>query len=200
MKVFFSANSPFVRKVLVSAAELQIDVERVTSGTYPLGLDPAILPGNPLGQVPTLVTADGDMLFDSRVICEYLDELAGGGKILPRSGAKRWAVLKEQSLADGALDAALSMRYEEVLRPADIRFQPWVDAQYLKVTGALDRFEADVAGLAGRVDLGSISVACLLAYLDLRFPARPWRGREGLAAWYAGFSARPSMASTAHPT
>jgi glutathione S-transferase len=197
MKVFYSAYSPFVRKVLVAAAELGLTIERVPSPTNPMAQDPAILKDNPLGQVPTLHTDDGIALYDSRVIIEYLDSL-GGGKLLSQ-GALRWTALVEQATADGMLNAALSMRYEEVLRPAEIRSAAWTAAQQGKVTEVLDYFEARVAGFGARVDVGTITLACGLAYLDLRFPQQAWRSRPGLAAWFATFAQRPAMLQTVHP-
>jgi len=199
MKLFYSANSPFVRKVLVAAAELGLEIENVPSPTNPVSQDAAILATNPLGQVPTLITDDGVSLADSRVIIEYLDHL-GGGNIIPPVGPKRWAVLVDQSTADGMLDSALSMRYEQVLRPVDIRSATWVTAQHGKVGATLDYFEARVSSFGDRVDVGTITIACALAYLDLRFPDEGWRSRAGLAAWFKTFSERPSMLKTAHPT
>lgn len=199
MKVYYSPFSPFVRKVLVCAAELGIEVERLPSAANPVTRDAAIVTTNPLGKVPTLFADDGTALYDSRVICEYLDAQAGGNRLFPASGPARWERLVEQSVADGLLDAALLMRYEEVIRPDGLRFAPWNDGQHEKVVSCLERFEAWAPGFGERVDIGTISIACGLAYLDLRFPEEPWRRHARLAAWYERFSERPSMLASSHP-
>lgn len=196
LQVYFSPFSPFVRKVLVSAAELGIDIERLPSNTNPVTRDPTVVAVNPLGQVPTLLAGD-EALYDSRVICEYLDH--GHGKLFPAAGPARWQVLREQSLGDGLIGAALLRRYEQVIRPDGMRFRPWFDGQHEKVVSALDQFAAWVPDFGERVDIGTITVACALAYLDLRFPEEDWREHRALADWHATFSLRASMQSTRHP-
>jgi glutathione S-transferase len=199
MKVYFSPFSPFVRKVLVCAAELGITVERLPSAANPITRDQTIVEVNPLGKVPTLFTDDGTPLYDSRVICEYIDAQAGGNRLFPAAGPQRWQRLVEQAAADGLLDAALLMRYEQVLRSDEIRFEPWQRGQHEKVVSALDVFEAWAPGFGERVDIGTITIACALGYLDLRFPEDNWRERPALAAWYARFSERASMVASRHP-
>ncbi len=201
MKLYYSTTSPFVRKCLVAAHELgladRIAIAPVT--TMPTAHDPDLMRDNPLCKLPTLVTAEGAILYDSRVICEYLDDLAGGS--LVPGGARKWDALVDQALADGILDAALSMRYEAVLRPAENRWDAWSLTQREKIVAALARLEADTGRLAGRVDVGTIAVGCALGYLDLRFPDLDWRAsHSGLAAWFAEFGKRPSMQATAHKT
>lgn len=199
MKVYYSPYSPFVRKVLISAAELGVELEKLPCSAHPIDRDRQIVADNPLGQVPTLFTDDGLALFDSAVICEYLDTTAGGS-LIPRSGTARWQRLVEQALADGALNACLLMRYEQVIRPDALRMDAWFDAQRSKVHDALDRFEQWSATFAERIDIGTIAIACVLGYLDLRFSDEPWRERAPtLAAWYRHFSQRPSMQSSQHP-
>ncbi|CAB3795318.1 glutathione S-transferase family protein [Pararobbsia alpina] len=198
MKIHYSPTSPFVRKVLVAGAELGFEMERLPSAANPVTRDQTIVATNPLGQVPTLFTDDGMVLYDSRVICEYLDALAGGNRLFPAPGAARWERLTEQSLADGLLDAALLMRYERVMRPDEMFFKPWQRGQHEKVTSALARLESWAPGFGERVDIGTISIACALAYLDLRFPDEGWRRHTTLAAWYERFSARESMQRTEH--
>jgi glutathione S-transferase len=198
MKVYYSPMSPFVRKVLVSAAELGLEIELLPSAANPVTRDQTIVATNPLGQVPTLFADDGTALYDSRVICEYLDTLAGGQRLFPAAGPARWQCLVEQSLADGILDAALLMRYEQVIRPADMMYAPWQRGQLEKVVSSLERLEAWVPSFGDRVDIGTISAACSLGYLDLRFPEEGWRRYAGLAAWYARFSERDSMIATQH--
>lgn len=197
MKIYHSPASPFVRKVMVCAAELGQHIERLPSAAGPVARDRTIVASNPLGQVPTFFADDGTALYDSRVICEYLDARAGGGKLFPAPGPARWRALVEQSLGDGVLDAALLARYETVLRPADKRWQDWYDGQMDKVRCGLDRTLEWVPGLGERVDIGTITLGCALGYLDFRYPDLPWReGRDALARWFERFGARPSMAAT----
>jgi len=199
LRVYFSPSSPFVRKVLVCAAELGVNVEHLPSNANPVTRDATIVARNPLGQVPTLLAGENDdALYDSRVICEYLD--APFGRLFPpASSDARWRALREQALADGLLGAALLMRYEQVIRPESLRYEPWFDGQHEKVISALDQFDAWVPQFGERVDIGTISVACALGYLDLRFPDEGWRSRSALAGWYERFTQRPSMQATRHP-
>lgn len=195
MKIYFSPFSPYVRKCLVVGHELGLDdrIELLDSAAHPVNRDRAIIEKNPLGKVPTFLTDDGQVLYDSRVICEYLDTLAGG-TLFPASGTARWTTLTLQSLGDGILDAALLARYEDVARPEAIRWPEWRAAQLDKAETALHHLEADTALIEGRVDIGSLTVGCALWYLDLRFPDFGWRARfPQVAQWWAGFSQRPSM-------
>jgi glutathione S-transferase len=199
MKIYYSPFSPFVRKVLVCAFELGIAIERLASIAHPVSRDPTIVKVNPLGQVPTLLTDEGTAVYDSRVICEYLDAQAGMGRLFPSAGMARWRSLREQALADGLIDAALLMRYEQVVRPDGMRFTPWYDGQHEKIVAALDQCEPWADNFEDRVDIGTISIACALGYLDLRFSKENWRNRTTLAAWYQRFSTRPSMQQNRHP-
>jgi glutathione S-transferase len=197
MKVYYSSASPFVRKVLVSAAELGIELERLPSAAGPVTRDLAIVADNPLGQVPTFFADDGTVLYDSRVICEYLDEQAGGGRLFPAPGPARWRALVEQSLGDGVLGGALLARYETVLRPEEKRWPAWYDGQMEKARCGLDRMQEWAPGLGARVDIGTITLGCALGWLDFRYPDLGWReGRGALARWFEEFGARPSMAAT----
>ena len=203
MKLYFSPFSPYVRKCLVVGHELGLDA-RITllpSSAHPVTRDPAIIANNPLGKVPTLLADDGQALYDSRVICEYLDDLAGG-TLFPKTGAARWQALTLHALADGMLDAALLARYEDVARPEAIRWKEWRAGQLDKAETALAYLESELAGavhggataLSDRVDIGTLSIGCALWYLDLRFADVQWRGRyPKVAQWYAAFSQRPSM-------
>lgn len=197
MKLYSAPASPFVRKVNVVIAEAGITgVELLrASGT---AVEPGSMPlaDNPLGKIPTLVTATGEALYDSRVICRYLDDLAGAG-LYPQDD-RRWQTLVLEATADGILDAALLMVYEGRIRPETLHFAPWIEAQWAKVERALDMIEARwIDHLAGPLDIGQIAVGCALGYLDFRLSARPWRAaRPDLAAWEAEFSARPSMLLT----
>ena len=198
MRLYFSPTSPYVRKVMVLLHETgQIgDVELVVGSGNPVDPAGAPLDANPLGKVPALERPDGPALYDSRVICRYLDARAGAGLYL--DGARVWDTLTVEATGDGIIDAALLMVYEGRIRPEELRFAPWVDGQWAKVDRALDALETRwIAHLEGPLDAGQIAVGCALGYLDFRHDARGWRnGRPRLAAWYAGFAARPSMQAT----
>lgn len=199
MKLLASPTSPFARKVLVAAIELGLDsrIERTDAAVSPTNRNQTVIAHNPLGQVPTLVADDGVVLYDSRVIAEYLDHLAGGGRVFPVPGPARWRALTEQALADGIIDAALLARYETASRPAMLLWEDWRTGQLDKVQKGLERLERQVGDLGSRIDIGTISVACALGYLDLRFADLDWRSAAPrLAAWFATFAARPSMKAT----
>lgn len=203
MQLHSNPASPFGRKVKVVAHETGqfagLTIHTVqTSAVAP---DPGLVADNPLGKIPCLVLADGSTLYNSRVICEYLDTLHAGPPLFPPVGIHRWRALQLQALADGVMDAALLARYEGFLRPEEQRWPAWIDGQLDKVHRALDRLEAtEAAEFGGRLDIGSIATACALGYLDYRFPRLGWRSdRPLLAAWFEDFAARPSMRETAPP-
>ena len=198
MKLYYSPTSPYVRKVTVLAMETGLDakIERIPASTTPVDQNPDVAKANPLAKVPTLVSDSGEVLFDSRVICEYLDSLHQGAKFFP-TGAARWSVLRQQALGDGLLDAALLVRYEDFLRPEDKRWSNWADGQMKKVKGALAEIEKLAPGFGDRVDIGTVSIACALGYLDFRFGDMNWRQYyPQTAAWAAKFFERPSLKST----
>lgn len=197
MKLFFSPASPFARKVMVVAHEVGLAdrIERQPATAHPVNRDATIRKENPLGQIPTLVTGDGTALYDSRVICEYLDDLAAGG--LFGTGEARWRALTLQALADGAIGAGLLIRYEGLTRPEERRSAEWTGGQMGKITDALERFETLVGASLEEIDIGLITAGCALGWLDFRFPDVGWRnGRPNLASWFARFDERPSMAAT----
>ncbi|ACL61902.1 glutathione S-transferase family protein [Methylobacterium nodulans] len=197
MKLYHSVTSPFVRKVMVTAHELGLvgRLELLPAAAHPVNRDGGIVAHNPLGQVPTLILDDGTVLADSRVICEYLDHVGQGG-LFPRN-SDRWGVLAAQSLGDGLLDAALLVVYEGRVRAETERSEAWVAGQRAKMESALQRIEAVAPSLGDRLDIGTITFACALGYLDLRFPEIDWHGRYPAAdAWFARFNARPSMRAT----
>ena len=197
MKILFSPFSPYVRKCLVTAHELGLDhkIQLLPSNAHPVNRDRQIIETNPLGKVPTLYTDDGQTLYDSRVICEYLNSLADG-PLFPASGRQRWSTLTQQSLGDGILDAALLARYEDVARPEEFRFTDWKLAQMDKFETSLTALNNEPSQLAGRVDIGTLTVGCALWYLDLRFSEIAWRDRyPKVASWYQTFGQRPSMSA-----
>ncbi len=197
MRLLTLATSPFGRKCHAAAIELGLADRIAIIETPPAGPDNP----NPLARVPALILDDGGLLYDSRVICEYLDALAGGDRLFPADGAARWTALRLQALGDGIGDAAVARRGES-LRP-DGEKSPRALAKYAAETAAAcDRLEDEVAALgdpaAAMPTIGALAVAAALAYLDLRFADEPWRpSRPRLAQWYAGFSSRRSWRSTA---
>ena len=201
MKLFFAAASPFVRKVVMVAKEAGLDgrLERVDAATSPINPNAELAKANPVKKIPALALDDGSVLFDSPVICEYLDSLHGGAKMFP-SGPARWEALRLQAGADGLMDAAVAARYETALRPEDKRWPEWVDGQLGKIDGALDDFEARAGSFGDRVDIGTIGVACARGHLDFRYAHRAWRpGRPKLVAWFEAFGKRPSFQQSKPP-
>ena len=197
MRLYHSPTTPFGRKVMVLLLEsgLADRVEVVTAAGTPVAPGTIPVDQNPLGKIPVLVRDDGMALYDSRVICRYLDDLAGAR--LYGTGDDLWQTLTLEATADGILDAALLMVYEQRVRPEDRRFPDWVEGQWAKVARALDMLEhRQMQG----VDMGQLALACALAYLDFRHDTRNWRqGRPRLATWEAGLAARPSMQATQPP-
>lgn len=202
MRLYHSQTSPYVRKVMVVAREagLHERIELIASSASPVGEAAAVVRDNPLGKLPCLLLEDGEALYDSPVICEYLDSLHERHRLFPRTGPTRWLALRRQALGDGICDAALLRRYETFRRPLELQWQEWALGQKSKIDRALDALEKDVRVFPEAPDIGQIAVAIALEYLDLRFPDDPWRdGRPALAAWQAGFATRPSMQETAPP-
>jgi len=200
MKLHYSAASPYVRKVLVTAAECGLDgrIETVNTAVAPVKPNLDLARENPLMKVPTLITDDGQALYDSRVICEYLDSQHAGVKLIPAGGNDRWRVLRWQAMADGITDAGLLCRYETAVRTEDKRSAEWTAGQLTKVTQGLDMAESDAALLTGPLNLGQIALACSIGWLEFRNVAGDIRKtRPKLFAWYDAFSQRPSMQATA---
>lgn len=197
MQLLTSPTSPYCRKVEVLLREsgLSDHVELVAGSGTPLAPNSTTTAANPIGKIPVLIRDDGPALYDSRVICRYLDSLAGGA-FYPEK--RLWEVLTLEATADGILDAALLMAYEWRLRPEEVRFAPWVEGQWDKIARALDVIEARwMSHLEGRLDMGHIAVGAALGYLDFRHDARGWRtARPQLADWFARFSERDSMQAT----
>jgi glutathione S-transferase len=153
----------------------------VPAAPHPVNRDPTVVARNPLGKIPTLLTDDGAVLYDSRVVCEYLNTLAKG-QLFPGPGGARWTALVEQALADGILDAAVLIRYETFTRPEGLRWPDWIAGQTEKVISGLEEIERRAAGLAGRIDIGTIAIGCALGYLDLRLASLAWRDHHPGAA------------------
>ena len=197
MKLAYSPNSPYVRKCVASAIARGIDtqLELWTIGTTAAEL--AAL--NPLSKVPTLILDDGSVLYDSPVICEYLDSVGSAPKLFPAAGPARWKALTQEALGDGILDATQPRR-REVALPLDDGRRDYIATQQLKVTRALDVLEAQADGLGLLATIGEITIGCALGYLDFSYPHEPWRpGHPGLEAWYAKVSQLPPLARTVPP-
>jgi glutathione S-transferase len=199
MKLWYSPPSPFARKVRAAAIELGLAerIELVLTPVVPIDPNPALIAQNPLVKLPTLEAEDGTVLYDSRTICEYLDALAGGGRLFPASGPARWDALRRQALGDGIMDAGILRRYERVLRPEALRWDDWLRGQQAKIDYALDAAQAEADRWGEAFDIGHLTIACALGWLDFRFGDYDWRAkRAALAAWYEGVARRPSLAQT----
>ena len=196
LQLHWSPRSPFVRKAMIVAHETGLvrDIALVRTRVAMAEPNAALLPENPLSKIPTLLV-DGVALYDSGVICEYLDHLAGGG-LLP-AGAGRWDALTRQSLGDGMMDALVLWRNER-MRPADHQNKALLASFAVKIGAALDQLERQARGFAAApLDLGYIALGCALGYLDYRFADLGWRaGRPALAAWHESFETRPSAKAT----
>ena len=198
MKLYQNPASPFVRKVRVVLAETgmedKVALEEVT--ITPVSPGEAVPAKNPLGKIPALERETGATIYDSRVICRYLDDLATAG--LYPAPPRLWETLTLEATADGIMDAAVLMVYEGRVRPEEFHYEPWVEAQWAKVTRALDAIEGRwMSHLQGPFDIAQIAVGTALGYLDFRHEGRDWRGaRPALAAWNAAFQERPSMQAT----
>lgn len=194
-----SPTSPYVRKVRAMLIETGL-ADRVTQvATDPWAADTDLPADNPLGKVPALTTGDGPVLFDSPVICEYLDGLHGGTPLFPAAGPARWRALRQQAIGDGICDAAIA-RLLDTRRPEAQQSSAWQERQRQAIARACDLLEREAGDLAGPVTIGTLAVAVALGYLDLRWPGDRWRqGRPALASWHEGMAARRSMAETAPP-
>jgi glutathione S-transferase len=195
VKLFWSAASPYARKVLACAIAREIDKRIELVPTRVQLSEPALIAANPLSKIPCLITGDGTSLFDSRVICEYLDSIEDGTlPMFPRAGRGRWRALKQQAMADGILDAAVLLR-RELQNPRDAARDAWNARQKAAISRTLDELEKDPPHEA--IDIGSIAVACALGYLDFRFGAEPWRpAHPRLNTWFAAFEKNAPIART----
>jgi glutathione S-transferase len=205
MKLMYSQTSPFVRRVRAAAIELGLAerLELVPIQVAPGRENAAYAQDiNPLRKIPALVLEDGEgVLIDSAVICEYLDDLAGGGRLIPRHGRERWRVLSQQAIAQGMTDALVLVRYETALRPEALRWSEWnadqQDRFWSGLTGFERRAERASGTRGGRIDISQLALACCLGYADFRFPELNWRPHAPrLSTWYQAMITRPSLAQT----
>jgi glutathione S-transferase len=196
MKLHWSPRSPFVRKVMIVLAEAGLE-DRVALVRTPVAMDTPnldLVPDNPLIKLPTLVLDDGTPVYDSRVICAYLNDVGNAG-LMPTDVRAHLVAQRRQALGDGLLDALLLYRQERN-KPLERQTRAWIAAFDLKVQAVLAALEQEAQELARTpFDLGLIAIGCALSYLDYRFPDIAWRdGHPALAAWHQDFCARPSVA------
>ncbi|KCZ46761.1 glutathione S-transferase N-terminal domain-containing protein [Hyphomonas pacifica] len=199
MKLHYSLTSPYARKVRVVIIEhdMEDEVEMVKANSMAEGAAEII--HNPLSKIPSLILKDGSALYDSPVICEYLDHEAGGKRLLPKEGSRRWSVLRAQALGDGILDAAIGMVIEGG-RPEGQRSGMWQERWTGAIHRSVDQIAEEVAEDPKAFDLGLITYVCALGYLDFRLPDLDWRApHPDLAEWYEELSARESFARTRPP-
>lgn len=199
MKLHWSTRSPYVRKVMIAARETGTDdlIEPVLSIVSLSTANPDVLQDNPLGKIPTLITDDGVALYDSLVICEYLQQIGSGVRLIPVDGAARLATLRWHALGNGMTDILVLWNNEKLRKPA-LQSADHLAAYRAKLMASLDYLEANIAELAARpFDLGHMAIGVALGHADFRFDDIGWRtGRDHLCTWYAELSARPSFAAT----
>ena len=196
LKLRYSTTSPYVRKVSVTIHECGLENQVEKHMTNPWAPDTDLPTTNPLGKVPALTTESGDVLFDSPVICEFLDSLGSTPKLFPEGGSERWKALRLQALGDGILDAAIG-RLLEGRRAPELQSSAVSDRFAAAVERALDTLEGQVDDLTNGFQIGQVTVACALEYLDFRFASDDWRAsRPKLTAWHESVSSRPSLQQT----
>jgi glutathione S-transferase len=197
VKLYCSENSPYARKARVVAIELGV-ADRIESiDTNPRDPASGLWSLNPLAKIPVLVTGAGEAIFDSPVICEYLNDSVGDGRLLPADKAERWRVRTLVALADGILDAGMAARLEG-MRPQGEQSPGWTEKQLATVVRGFDALQSSLAAFGERVDLGTIGAGCAIGWMLFRHPDHDWLGsRPVLARWYDAFSARESMKRTA---
>jgi glutathione S-transferase len=192
-----SPSSPFVRKVRIAIALLGFDKDVTVERADTTDPSDSLRKINPLGKIPVLILEDGSAVYDSRVILDYLDDRAGGGKIVPRQPKERLAALRLQALCDGILDASVLTIYEARYRKPEMHEPKWLELQAGKVARALGILEAAPPPIDAMPEVGQIALACAIGYRDFRFGGS-WRGEyPRLVAWLDNFAARvPAFAAT----
>jgi glutathione S-transferase len=199
MKLHWSPRSPFVRKVMIFAHEVGLAgrIELVRTVVAMSQANRELLRVNPVGKIPTLVTDEGEALFDSTVICEYLDSLHAGPKYFPQAPGERWRALRWHALGDNMLDNLILWR-NEALRPATQQSPEMLAALEAKIRSSLGFLDAEAAALGNApISIGHVGIGTALGYLDFRFPGLAWRnGHARIAAWFDSFSQRPSIRNT----
>jgi glutathione S-transferase len=196
MTLFYSVTSPFARKVRIIAREKNLTGLIDETLANPMENPAALLASNPLGKIPALIREDGSALYDSPVICEYLDSISDKPLLIPAAGEARWRVLRAQALADGLLDAAVACVFE-ARRPGNEQSPAAITRWKEQMARALLELEKQLPLLPADINLGNISFVCALGYLDLRHADLQWRAMVPTAArWFAEFSQRASVQAT----
>ena len=195
MKLYYSATSPYVRKVMACAITRGLEGRIQLHPSNPHASPDDLVADNPTSKVPSLVTDDGTSLYDSPVICEFLDSLGDAPALFPPAGAARWRALKFQAMGDGILDAAVPCR-GELGKPREGARDAQIARYKAAMARTVDALEANPPH--AHIDIGSIAVACAVGYLDFRFGAEPWRpAHPKLTAWFEAFSTNLGIARTA---
>lgn len=197
MKLYYQTHSPFARKVLVLAYEagLQDQIEVIHHETSPTRRNDTVFAENPLGKVPVLIRPGLSPLFDSDVICAYLDTLSPTLRFIPPAGEARWQALRLQAMAQGLCEAGIALRWETVRRPAELRYQPLQEGYAQKLAASYDWLERDL-DVSGPLHLGHIALATALDWIEFRDLPDFRVGRPRLTAWFTAFADRPSMRAT----
>jgi glutathione S-transferase len=199
MKLYISYLSPYVRKVRMVVIEKGLSDQVEMTESAPYDKPDELVTANPLSKVPALIRDDGTSLFDSPVICEYLDSLTDVNPLLPASGEARWQVLRLLALSDGITDAAYLATMER-RRPGNEQSDDWVAAQRGKIARGLDALEKDTPAIDAAINLGALGLGAALGYVDLRHGDLNWRDtRPGLASWFEALSTRQSFSETVPP-
>ena len=200
MKLHYAPQSPFARKVRAAAIELglggriELEYTEVVPGRPNRAFGQS---HNPLRKIPALVTDEGTTIYDSTVICEYLDNLAGGGIIIPQHASRRWRVLTSHALAQGLCDSVILIRYETWLRPEEFRWASWTNEHWDKINSGLAWFEGNSAELEGSINIAHLALGSLLGYIDFRWPENGWRDCfPSVSAWFTELDRRPSFSET----
>jgi glutathione S-transferase len=203
MKLSFSPASPFARKVRIAAIELGLidKIEFISATVVPGQPNDEYSRITPLKKLPVLILDNGDVILDSYVITEYLDELAGGGKLIPASGDIKWNVKSDHSMLQGMLDSMLLCRYEKMVRPEPLRWQAWADDHWARAWNGMARFDKQAEMLARpQLDIAQIGLVCVLGYADFRFADCGWRKAfPNLDAFHARMMERPSVKISVPP-
>lgn len=193
----YSPTSPYVRKVSVVIRELGLSGQIESAATDPWDPNTDLALQNPLGKVPTLITEAGEALFDSHVICEYLDGIHTGPRLIPEDPKIRIEALQLEALGDGVLDAAVLAFIETQRRPEEFRWPVWASRQRAAIDRSLDWLSGHRDLLGGQIHIGHLTTGCALGYLDFRLDDLNWRERHpDLCTWYEEFSTRESMRQT----
>lgn len=196
MKLFYTPTSPFVRKVRIAAIEKGLDEKIELVLSPPRENSPALHSANPLGKIPALELENDQSIFDSSVICEYLDSLSEQGHLFPSDTAERLRARQMEALANGIMEALVA-RFLELARPENERSPGWIERWESAISRSLSALEDQIDALPETIDIGHVSLGAALGYMNLRYPECQWQAQcPKTAAWFEAFSKRPSMQET----